>query len=712
MKSRNIRFGYVILTFVFLFCIGFVHSLQISAQILSHKGIPIEDVCVTDGRARVFTNRQGIFSIDTAADSLVVSKLGFEQQTIYTMNIPAAITLQGKSITLSTVRVIERFDSSFNPALDRTTISTDAENTGKSTSDILLKESIIHSSDSRLTGENQTLSILGNLSRHTLIVLDNVPLNPHGEAFDMSSLPMETIKRIEIVKGNASLYGGASAIGGIVYLFTDNIKVAHPFTFERTTSYGSFNQFRRTFVYEQQTPQLSYKVTHSKLTADNDFLYKTPNWWPATGFLHRENNRKEQQDFTLQVNTVYNNIICKYKLNSDQIYRQLPGPVNFPDVYKNAYLKGQNLRHNLNLDYKYLNLDNNLIVWHNNDNTEYRNTRAINPIYPTHYRQNQFSAGLKNQTGIRFYPVKASLDLELSRQTYERKDILYPSQSISERCRNQGAFAFKVLLESEIDTYTNQVQAGFRLDKVNSFHEFKSWRLEELFKAEGVVSCQIGASLGTGFSLPSFYDLYYKGDAQSLGNPDLKPEASRGGNLWIDMSTASTSFRIGYYKNVVTDLIQWRQVYLYGTAWKPVNIGQASFENWEYMLKTRPYKWLNVTSSLTMTEARDELLDTYLVYTPEFKWLTDITLIGYGCALNLNMDYTGEQYSTPDNYIDPIPYLILYNVSLQYGYSYKKLSSSIYLNLNNLFDRHYEIYAYVPQPGFNWMSGINIKFEM
>jgi len=647
MKSRNIGFGCIILTFLFLVCFDFVYSLQVSSVILNHKGIPIEDVSVTDGRTRVFTNRQGIFTFNTDADSLVVSKLGFEQDTIYTNNIPKTISLKEKSITLSTVRVIERFDSSFNPALDRTIISADAENAGKSISDILLKESIVNTCDSRLTGENRTLSILGNLSRHTLIVLDNVPLNPHGEAFDMSSLPMESIQRIEIVKGNASLYGGASAIGGIVYLFTDDIKVAHPFTFERTTSYGSFKQFRRTFIYEQQTPMLSYKITHSKLTADNDFLFKTPYWWFQSGYLPRKNNRKEQQDITLQLNMIFDNLICKYKLDSGQIYRQLPGPVNFPEIYKNAYLTGQNLRHNLSLDYKYLNLSNNIIGWQNTDGTEYRNTRAPNPIYPAHYRQNQFSTGLKNQTEIRLNPFITSLDLELSRQTYERKDLLYPDQSISEHYRNQSAFAFKTLLESEIDTYKNQVQAGFRIDKVNGFNDFTSWRLEELFKADGVVSCQIGASFGTGFSLPSFYDLYYKGDAQSLGNPDLKPETSHGGNIRIEMSTSSTSFTIAYYRNEVKELIQWRQVYLYGTAWKPVNIGKASFENWEYTIRTRPYKWLTITSSLTLTKAMDEILNAELTYTPKSKWLTDIILTKHGCTLDLNMDNTGEYYNTP-----------------------------------------------------------------
>ncbi len=698
---------------IIVFLAPSLSAIKINAQILNSKAQPIADVTVTDGHKRVFSNTRGYFAITTESDSIIVSKLGYARQTLLVKQINPTITLTEKQIVLAPVKVTESYATDIN-ALDKTTLNTVATGSVSLSSELLLKDSSVHSSATKLLGENQTLSLLGNLSRHTLVMLDNVPLNTNGEAFDLSSLAWDTIKRIEIVKGNASLYGGASAIGGIIYLYTNDVNIPSPLKFERQTSYGSFSQIRRFYIYEQKSPIFNFRVSMNKQSAKNNFTYEPRPWWNIHGKLTRHNNSKKQQGVAFQMNSIINKINWNYNLDTEQIYRELPGPVNFLDIYKQAFLTGQNYRQNLNLNYQTDRLNNSLILWQNEDNTGYNNTHAPNPVYLTHYRQKQVSIGLKDQAVYSFDPADVSLGLELSRQSYERRDLLFPSLSIGKTSRQQAAISVKSSLESNGQFLSNNLQAGIRLDDVTEFGTFASWRIEELVNTDTEVELQAGVTLGNSFSLPSFYDLYWKGDAQSLGNPDLEPETSLGGSIWAKAGYTGYSIKAAYYQSEVKKLIQWRQTYLYGTAWKPINIGKAALNNWELEAKAKPFDWINLDSSLTLTQAKDKTNDSKhnLTYTPDIRWISEAEITIHDFRFKLNLDYTGKQWTTPDNLIDPVPAVTLVNSDMVYKYVYKHLSSDIYLQLNNLFDKQYETYAYVPQPGFNLMYGITFRYEM
>lgn len=686
--------------------------MKASARIQDTSGKPLDGVTVSDGRKTVFTGADGSFELNTASDSLIVSRLGYERLTLLTGNLPPIITLEKRPVTLGTVRVIERYETPYSSALDKSVIDTDADRYGSSASDVLLRESAFHSSETRLAGENQTLSLLGNLSRHTLFMLDNVPLNPHGEAFDISTLPLGEIKRIEIVKGNASLYGGASAVGGIVYLFTENVKTAHPLELEQETYIGSFGQITTSLAYEQQSRSFAYRVSVSRQAADNDFSFQPPNWWEESGTLTRSNNRKQQQNIALLLSASLQNLHLRYRIDSDRIYRQLPGPYNFADIYQNAYLTGLNLRQNLSLGWQQGSFGNDLILWQNVDGTQYTNTDAPNPVYSSQYQQSHLSRGLKNQAEYSFAFVKAGAGMEVTRQTYELDNLLNPPLSIAETGRTQTAFSLKLLMEDGFLLENNRLQAGMRLDNVTDFGTFSSWRVEDVYRHYGMVELQGGFAFGSGFSLPSFYDLYWKGDSQSLGNPDLEPETSLGGSIWLSAEYAGNSIKAAYHQSRVEKLIQWRQTYLFGTQWKPLNIGKAELTNWEFSLRAQPLSWLGLSSSLTLTDAVDANLNKKLTYTPETKWVTELALSYAGFSFALSQDYTGRQWKTPDNLIDPLPEFFLYGLAAGYGLSWKGLDGGLSFRLNNLFDRQYEIYDYVPQPGRNWLGGIVLKYKM
>jgi vitamin B12 transporter len=69
-------------------------------------------------------------------------------------------------------------------------------------------------------GGATSLFIRGGESKFTKVLVDGVPVNEAGGAFDFATLTTDNIDRIEIVRGPASVLYGSDAVAGVVQLFT------------------------------------------------------------------------------------------------------------------------------------------------------------------------------------------------------------------------------------------------------------------------------------------------------------------------------------------------------------------------------------------------------------------------------------------------------------------------------------------------------------
>ena len=69
-------------------------------------------------------------------------------------------------------------------------------------------------------GGATSLFIRGGESKFAKVLIDGVPVNDAGGAFDFSSLSTDNLDRIEIVRGPASVLYGSDAMAGVVQLFT------------------------------------------------------------------------------------------------------------------------------------------------------------------------------------------------------------------------------------------------------------------------------------------------------------------------------------------------------------------------------------------------------------------------------------------------------------------------------------------------------------
>ncbi|HEY2825083.1 MAG TPA: TonB-dependent receptor plug domain-containing protein, partial [Gemmatimonadales bacterium] len=69
-------------------------------------------------------------------------------------------------------------------------------------------------------GGQASLFLRGSQDNYTKVLLDGVPVNDPGGAFDFANLSTENIDRIEVVRGPASVLYGSDAVAGVIQIFT------------------------------------------------------------------------------------------------------------------------------------------------------------------------------------------------------------------------------------------------------------------------------------------------------------------------------------------------------------------------------------------------------------------------------------------------------------------------------------------------------------
>src|SRR5215213_8467989 len=69
-------------------------------------------------------------------------------------------------------------------------------------------------------GSTTALFLRGGESKYVKVLIDGVPVNDPGGAFDFGSLTTDNVERIEVVRGPASVLYGADAVTGVIQIFT------------------------------------------------------------------------------------------------------------------------------------------------------------------------------------------------------------------------------------------------------------------------------------------------------------------------------------------------------------------------------------------------------------------------------------------------------------------------------------------------------------
>jgi vitamin B12 transporter len=128
--------------------------------------------------------------------------------------------------------------------IDRQTIR---NNVGRSLSELLNEQAgfFINGSNNS-PGTNLDLYFRGAGTGNTLVVIDGIPVydpSQPNNSFDLNSIPLDQVERIEILKGGQSTIWGSDAVAGVIQIFLKK-EAKKPITANGSLSYGSYNSLQ------------------------------------------------------------------------------------------------------------------------------------------------------------------------------------------------------------------------------------------------------------------------------------------------------------------------------------------------------------------------------------------------------------------------------------------------------------------------------------
>ena len=121
-------------------------------------------------------------------------------------------------------------------------------------------------------GQLKTLSIRGSSNDQVVVLLDGVRLSsPIGGGVDLSTIPIDYIQSIEVIRGGGSALAGSDAIGGVVNLITR--KTDEKF-FAASATYGTFETFKANITGSGNLGELGYFFSYTHLQSEGDFEFE------------------------------------------------------------------------------------------------------------------------------------------------------------------------------------------------------------------------------------------------------------------------------------------------------------------------------------------------------------------------------------------------------------------------------------------------------
>lgn len=690
-------------------------------HIVNSKMKALSHVRVVDKEGPKYSDENGNVLVNADSDLIHLSRLGYQDLKIDLRLIEGStVVMEKQEIQHPVIRVREREYRNAIPALDAKLIHPDTNSSTMSSSEMLLNFSSFASSDNRLVGERQTISLLGSLSRHTLVMLDGVAMNTGGEAFDFSKIPVSQIERIEIIKGNASAYGGSAAMGGIVNIVTKAPQRSAVAELGLKSHFASYDMSGQEYQLSLMQKALSLFAQYRHYYARNDFTYYP--WWDSDVAYTRKHNSKTSDNLYLKANYGSKRHQLEYRLSQGSFIRQLPGPTNFLDLYDDSRMSGTNWYHSLMHNWQYKVFTNEIRAFHNRDFSTFKNLASSNPANPNKYSQEQIQSGLQNTISLNASESNLDFLAEGKRLEYCFRQYSVTDSGFSEVLGKRDNLALGLRMGQKYQL--SLLDAGSQLSIRGDFADerYYTWRAEQEMSYSGRVKYVLGANIGTAFSLPSLYDMYWIGDSETLGNPELRSESSWAYSLRAALEGDSWHAHAAYYHNEIDNLIQWRQIFMFGSRWQPFNVGTARIRNLEFSGNWQALEAVELSGELTVTDAKDYSLredgsasatyGKYLTYTPLMKANLNVKYVDQRRLLSVSWNYTGEQYSTIDNAIKPLAAFDTVDMAMMQKFTLLKLDLALDLKLKNIFDKRYEIYAYTPQPGFNWSCGLTLSYHL
>ena len=541
-----------------------------------------------------------------------------------------------------------------------TTVIT-AEDIGKSPANSipdLLRDAAGVNNQTNANGRDE-IQIRGLDGRFTLILVDGKRVSSagalwRGSDFDLSTVPLAAIERIEIVRGPMSALYGSDAIGGVVNIITKR---------PSKDWHGTVGAEYRVVTSGEEGKQHRIQASARGALSDGVSLsfagevYDRDAW-----FVHSANDPKEVAGLEAKrsvnaVSTLSVQLDAAQRVDIDLGYNHDKRPYAL-DSY--AYYPAWNFE---SFSYAQQEISRKSLALTHTGNwgafksfTSLKREEASIDDFASSYDDPKQRHYDENNTTLRSYGVGTfganvlTAGVDLRRQ--EVKDPSTYLQTGQVRTNNYAVFAqdeFKA-------TDALQLTLGARADHHPNFGNHVSPKAYANYFASSDVVIKGGVS--TAFKAPDAYQLSPEysiiscgGSCHLSGNPSLTPEKSRSAEIGVEVTKTDWDFSAVYFHNKVRDLI----VPVYNAAvpsraW--TNVAKANTHGLELASTwTLNREWsLKACATLLKADYTDETGQTVkLEFRPEQKYTLGATwAVSDAFSAFVNVNYTGKQFYDTD----------------------------------------------------------------
>ncbi|MDI6788580.1 MAG: TonB-dependent receptor, partial [Planctomycetota bacterium] len=552
----------------------------------------------------------------------------------------------------------------------------------KTLKDVLEKEvGVSFAEDAGALGAKKTISLRGSSIEEVLVLVDGRRINsPQSGHYDLAIFPLESIERIEILRGPASSLYGADALGGVINIITKK-PTAEPKT---TTSFsaGQFDTQLTSLTHSYQIGKLGYFLSTSKETSD--------------GF--RDNSYLNQENYTLRL--LYEGIDFKTSTLNKEI--GLPGTMADPDDWTkasttNAWQKNKENRFDLGYTTPLSNLGElRTMLFYNVYRLDYFGWGSLS----IHKNNN---LGFSTQLGA--IPLNQQHSLLVGLECFD--DRVSSTEIERHRTRRWAGFLQEQFTPNEDLT----VIVSGRYDDHSVYGgEFSPKASASYLIGEDT---KVRASIGKGYRAPTLDDLYWPDDPAmgARGNKNLKPETSLEYEVGLTHKfSPAISSDFAVFQRDVKDAIKW---YEYAPwQYEPGNIGKARFQGVELETAAEISEDTSFKINYSYLNPQDRVKDSYLRYEP--RHLVNSGLIydipWQNISVSLNVRFVKNYVPHTERSKEWSKYIVS-GLKISKGFELpNQTRGNIYLGVENLGDREYMVKKYYPMPGRTVLGGLKFEF--
>lgn len=585
-----------------------------------------------------------------------------------------------------------------------------SNNAGRSLTELLNTQSgfFINGSNNAL-GTNQDVYFRGAGNGSMLIVIDGTPVydpSSSSNSFDLNSIALDQVERIEILKGGQSTLWGSDAVSGVIQVFLKKPGHGKPVV-NAAAAYGTYHTFRGGLGVNGALNRLGYNVQYNYTHSDG-----MPMAYDSTGVKGFKKDGFEQNSWLSALNYTISSRLFARAFGNFSTYRNDLAAGAFTDE-KDYTAKNKNNLGGLSLQYQ-----NNGFTWNLagsyqqvkrtfvNDSTYvsspyakyFSGDYAGNSYVAETYGNKRFNTHVQLVGGIQY--IRQSTD-----QSYFSTGSFGPYKSAlgKDSATINQTSVYSSLLVTDLGGFN--FEAGGRLNHHSLYGTNATYTINPSYHMDE--NSKLFINISSAYKIPTLYQLY-----SEYGNKSLKPESSTTYELGLQTQTGdrTMTLRLAAFKRDIknmiifyTDPVTYNSQYInrdeqhdYGFEIES-NIRLASFGSWS-----------NNFTFIDGQGVQNQIKTDNLYRRPKFTLNSALTL--QPCAAFTvipSFKYVGARLKGPYD-AGPAEQPHYYTIDCYLGYTMSK-SIKIFADFRNITDQQYFDIVGYNSKRFNMMAGINFK---